>query len=380
MKFKKILFLFFALCSLSNDAYSQEIRRSSLSLPGNILGYIPLKCDFHLHTIFSDGLVWPTVRVDEAVAEGLDVIAITDHLESRPFMKNLGFTNLSHSMGYELAIKAADAAGIILIPGVEITKETPPGHYNAIFIKDADKFKACYNKENPRDGKFIRKALKEARDQGAYIFWNHPWYEVPQNKSIWFPIVDSLYNEGYIDGIEVVNATKYDPVILGWVQSKSLGNIANTDLHSPSEYGNGRYRTMTIVFAKEKSFQSIREALEDRRSVSYCNGMLIGDKIFLEEIFHRSLHISFESFNAKNGVMVIRNSSSLKYELKIERCDNAKLLTYTGTLTIPANGETAVKVNFKEMYDKNNGLKIEVSVLNLEIEPNTPLKTVLPVI
>ena len=35
-------------------------------------GYRTLKCDFHIHTVFSDGLVWPTVRVDEAYREGLD--------------------------------------------------------------------------------------------------------------------------------------------------------------------------------------------------------------------------------------------------------------------------------------------------------------------
>ena len=39
-------------------------------------GYRTLKCDFHIHTVFSDGLVWPTVRVDEAYREGLDAIAL----------------------------------------------------------------------------------------------------------------------------------------------------------------------------------------------------------------------------------------------------------------------------------------------------------------
>ena len=41
-------------------------------------GYVTLKCDFHMHTVFSDADVWPTVRIDEALREGLDAIAITD--------------------------------------------------------------------------------------------------------------------------------------------------------------------------------------------------------------------------------------------------------------------------------------------------------------
>lgn len=39
--------------------------RKEIKMP-QIPGYTILKCDFHMHTIFSDGIVWPTLRVDEA--------------------------------------------------------------------------------------------------------------------------------------------------------------------------------------------------------------------------------------------------------------------------------------------------------------------------
>jgi hypothetical protein len=44
-------------------------------------GYQTLVCDFHMRTVFSDGYVWPTVRVGEAWCEGLKLTAITDHIE-----------------------------------------------------------------------------------------------------------------------------------------------------------------------------------------------------------------------------------------------------------------------------------------------------------
>ena len=44
--------------------------RGEIRFP-DILGYKTLNCDFHMHTVFSDGSVWPTVRVDEAWREGL---------------------------------------------------------------------------------------------------------------------------------------------------------------------------------------------------------------------------------------------------------------------------------------------------------------------
>lgn len=37
--------------------------RKEILIP-DIAGYLTLKCDFHMHTVFSDGNVWPTVRVD----------------------------------------------------------------------------------------------------------------------------------------------------------------------------------------------------------------------------------------------------------------------------------------------------------------------------
>ena len=62
--------------------------RREINVP-DILGYKTLKCDFHVHTVFSDGDVWPTVRIQEAWMDGLDVIAITDHIEYRPHSQDI---------------------------------------------------------------------------------------------------------------------------------------------------------------------------------------------------------------------------------------------------------------------------------------------------
>jgi len=59
------------------------VHAAKINFP-DIMGYKTLKCDFHMHTVFSDGQVWPTTRVTEAVRQGLDAIAITDHIEYQP--------------------------------------------------------------------------------------------------------------------------------------------------------------------------------------------------------------------------------------------------------------------------------------------------------
>ena len=71
-------------------------RRNEIQVP-DLDGYTTLKCDFHIHSVFSDGLVWPTVRVDEAYRDGLDAISLTEHIEYRPHKQDVdvSYTHLS---------------------------------------------------------------------------------------------------------------------------------------------------------------------------------------------------------------------------------------------------------------------------------------------
>ena len=137
-------------------------------------GYRTLKCDFHIHTVFSDGLVWPTVRVDEAYREGLDAIALTEHLEYRPHRQDI---IASHNRSYEIAEKTARNNQVILIRGSEITRPMAPGHFNAIFLSDCD---ALEQKE-------YMDSFKAARRQNAFIFWNHPgWDRQQPDTTLWW--------------------------------------------------------------------------------------------------------------------------------------------------------------------------------------------------
>ena len=84
-----------------------------------------------MHTVFSDGVVWPHIRVDEALAEGLDVISITDHVEyHRKEVED------NHMVSYEIAKKHAEGKNLLLILGGEISASKD--HFNALFLKNTD--------------------------------------------------------------------------------------------------------------------------------------------------------------------------------------------------------------------------------------------------
>src|SRR6056297_1931176 len=118
---------------LRMNEFRNPEKRTILNIP-NVEGYQTLKCDFHTHTMFSDGHVWPNVRVQEAWQEGLDVLAITDHIEYLPHEE---YVDINHNHAYELAKGMAARRNIVFIKGTEITRQTPPGHFNALFIGDA---------------------------------------------------------------------------------------------------------------------------------------------------------------------------------------------------------------------------------------------------
>jgi hypothetical protein len=93
---KKLLALLFCLLLVLPVTFGQAVKK--IRIP-DIPGYLTLKGDFHMHTVFSDGQVWPTVRVDEASSEGLDILAATDHIEYRPHQKDLpGDLNRSYDI------------------------------------------------------------------------------------------------------------------------------------------------------------------------------------------------------------------------------------------------------------------------------------------
>ncbi len=144
-------------------------------------GFVTLKCDFHMHTVFSDGHVWPTFRVNEAVRDGLDAISLTEHIDYEGFPE---VVDRDYNKSYEIAKEAADKKGLIVIRGAEISPRVPPYHNNALFLTDANIIPSEYMKDGKK--KFVMKdsithdelmgPFLEVQRQGAFVSYNHPGY------------------------------------------------------------------------------------------------------------------------------------------------------------------------------------------------------------
>jgi hypothetical protein len=305
-----------------------QVRRE-IRVP-DIPGYRTLKCDFHMHTVFSDGLVWPTVRVDEAWQEGLDAIAITDHIEYQPHKKDVP-TN--HNRSYEIALPRAKERGILLVHAAEITRETPPGHFNALFLDDIQ----------PLDTKDLLNCMAAADKQGAFIWWNHPDW-IPDKKG-WFDIHTTLYEKKYLRGIEVVNGRSYYPTVHQWALDKNLTMLGNTDMHQPAgsaQMPPGGHRPMTFVFAKDKSIPAIKEALIDGRTAIWFEDKIIGRKEYAQALFKAAVRITDVDDEDRKAIrFTIRNDSDLPVELQRVGRRGPK------EVKLPPNSSTRITIDAK---------------------------------
>jgi len=351
---KKLSIIILLIISVTFTGFGQ---RKIVNLP-DLPGYVTLKCDFHLHTVLSDGNVWPTVRVGEAFRDGLDAISITDHIEYTP---KKDYIPIDHNASWKIAESTARDFNIILVKGTEITRSMPPGHLNALFITDA----SALVKDSVYD------VIEEAVKQGAFIQWNHPGWKSQQPDGIprMYDIHFRLLKNKWMHGIEFFNHREYYPLVMTFCKQHNLAVMANSDMHGviSEEYNGKTNRPMTLVFAKARTPESLKEAMFAGRTLAYFDDMIAGKEEFAKPFFYECISIG-KPFNQteKNVYFEIINKSDIPFYL----VDG--LPGTPAAITLAANSATRVVVSktisAPLVYNVKNIITGENEVLKVEIK------------
>jgi len=352
MKKLIIIILLFAAANLTGSG-----QRKIVNIP-DLAGYVTLKCDFHLHTVFSDGNVWPIVRVGEAYRDGLDAIAITDHIEYYP---KKDFIPVDHNAAWKISEGTAQEYNLILVHGAEITRKMPPGHFNALFIQDASLL----------DVDSVMDAFAEVIKQDGFIQWNHPGWKSQQPDGIprMYDIHHNLIKNGWLHGIEFFNHKGYYPLVMTFCSQYNLTVIANSDIHGviSEEYQDQTNRPMTLVFAKARTHDALKEAMFAGRTLAYFNDMIAGKQEYARPFFYQCISIGKPYFeNEKSIFFEVTNISDVPFYL-VNGVEGAP-----DSMTLAANGVTRValskKVTSPLIYDVKNVLIGEEEVLKIELK------------
>jgi len=366
---------FFAGDGCASALQSPEVREQVLRIPRrlgrgnqpvnpkfpNIGGFVTLLADLHQHTVFSDGDLRPGARVEEAKREGLDVICLSDHVEVRPFKADIANVDLGRA--YELALPKATTSDILLIPGLEITRSEPYAkHLNTLFLKD---FNALITEK-------FEDAVRAAAKQEAFIFWNHPAWGQKEPKATWYPQMDEFLKEGMLHGFEVVNgfegdARDYQPDVMDWCQKHRVTMLGNSDAHKATAYltdwSAGEHRPMTLIFARDRSVEAVREALFAGRTAIYYylpgeRDLLIGDEKWLLPIFNRCFNYTPKQTGVGPNEVIFENDLPFTLELKTLNTSGIKL---PEKLQIPHGSSTFA------VETLGGPIRVEAEVLNFHI-------------
>ena len=345
--------------------------RTEMIIP-QVCGYNVYKSDLHTHTVYSDGQVTPQYRVREGWLDGLDVMAVTEHIEYRPneaifydylneygekeykpVQKGLDEGNTMVDLNYAVKESQKEAAkyGMLIIPGTEITRNgTDVGHFNALFTSDNN---LIYDKDPVQ-------AIRNAKAQGALVMHNHPGWT--RKNIAMTETEEQAYGEGLIDGVEVMNSAEFYPGVIDRVREGKMFIAANTDIHASTavEYNVfGETRPMTLILAKDRSLDSIREALEAGRTIAYGFGHLCGPEELLLDLFKASVILS-----PLDGKKVsLTNMTSIPYIIKKENGNPVRIPPFsTYNTSIPQNAVTLSLTVLNLWTGADTHLKVEVPI------------------
>ncbi len=366
---------------------SAQLTPNKIVVP-DIKGYKTLTGDFHIHTVFSDAQVWPATRVHEAIWEGLDVIAITEHIDTRhqKMVNNGTFVKekCDRDYSYKLAKKAA-GKNLLVIHGGEITRGMPPGHFNCLFVKDNDAICEAAEVTDHDHYLAMQGGLKEARDQGAFLMWNHPnWCKQAPNETKMWKEHKEILKAGFMDAIEIYNmACGYTPEGHKWALDNNLAMLGNSDCHMPFfmevDYLHGAHRPVTLVFATEKSLTGVREALDARRTAVFAEGTVWGREQEVRPLLEACLVVKSSKFMEKEIVIEFENVSSIPVTLS--KGSGSEDTWYARHVVIPPFTTFTYKVrpllvDHQTVAFEKNIKKYDVNFVaeNFYIGPNKPLE------
>jgi 3',5'-nucleoside bisphosphate phosphatase len=356
-------------------AFGQPPARQPLPVP-DIPGFRTLKGDFHLHSVFSDGNVWPTVHVQEAWRDGLDVIALTEHVEYHPHAADV---KVDDARSHAIAKPLADQLGIILVPGVEITKPDPPKtplvlpdgslHFNALFVTDPKVLNV------PNDH---MEALRRAKAQGAFVFWNHPRYRV--SRAQWFPNVERAHAAGLFDGMELVNGPDFYDEAYPWIAERRLTILANSDAHGPIPPRTpASHRPITLLFARTADLDGVRDAFVSRRTAAWKGDDVWGAEEHLRGLWSSAIVVETPALVRKSGaapVLKVRNTSAIPMRVAVRKAP--PWLVLVPPIQFEAETLTIVNPGFMSPPPGEHRIELQLEVLNLHVAPGRNLTVTVP--
>ena len=184
-------------------------------------------------------------------------------------------------------------------------------------------------------------------------------------------------------GMEIINGSSYYPLAYQWCLEKGITIFGNSDVHNPTglDYFSGgeESRSLTLVFAREKNNESVREALLAGRTAVWRGNELYGQPAFLKSIFDQSVRVISQPVNLKGKrfsyIQVINESDIL---LTLKMGEGLKGFGYAPEMILYPGRISFMRLqNLSEGKEGKSEISIPYSVTNFFTGPDEHLSVTL---
>jgi len=228
--------------------------------------------------------------------------------------------------------------------------------------------------------------LREASRQGAFIYCNHPgWPGKSEDGSVHvFDMHQQLIKEGLVHGIEVINGKNYYEDAVALALKYNLAMLGSSDVHTLTEWdyqiSKGGHRPATLIFAKEKTEASVREALLERRTIAWHNSLLAGPEKYMSLLVQAILRVRSAKYQGSESMgeasvlsLVLENDSDVEFTL-----ENASHYSFQQSLeavVLPPHTNMTLNVKtFKKLKDVEIPFLIKNAVIGINQHPTWVLR------
>jgi hypothetical protein len=230
----------------------------------------PLRGDFHIHTIYSDGRQLPGEMLIRGRELGLDVAVITDHnaygasIEGMAECERLGL-NLITMPGEEVSgpnwhIVSIDADAAIYDLAVEE------------FGLDTEEKVERWYATTAWEYDTLLSAIDAVHRHGGRAYLAHPYWAVERGYHLPTDMYDRVLGEGTLDGLELLGDVRYSNNVRSlarYLDFRAAGHdipiLGNSDTHG-ARHVYGCY--WTLIWAEELTPAGVLDAIADGWSVA----------------------------------------------------------------------------------------------------------------
>ena len=182
-------------------------------------------------------------------------------------------------------------------------------------------------------------------------------------------IIIKPYEKGELHGIEVINTVDYSEESLALALEHNLTIMGTSDIHGLIDWSytqKGNHRPITLVFAKERSIESLREALFAGRTVAVYNDLLVGIPQYLRPLLQASIEIVRADYIGKTQVLELELKNISSSDLLFENAMDFTFYDSSPVFEIPAGESKILKI---KTLERLNNLELKLVALGAFTAP-----------